>query len=210
MNCTIFQKLFAELIGTFILAMVVLITLTPSTPFPLATPIAAALTLGLAVYLIGNVSGCHINPAISFAMLIFRQISLLNFIGYVIFQVIGAFLAYLLVLRYVPIGQEQWLFVHHSTLFSGIGEALGAAFFAFGVLTTVYNKNINQMMSGFIVGTSLLIGLTISHNASYGILNPAVALATKAWGWDYLLMPFIGACVGALVSRLLFCGSTAK
>ncbi len=101
MNHNFCQKLFAELVGTFMLSAIVLITLTPTTPFPLATPIAAALTLALCVYLLGNVSGCHINPAISFAMFINRQINFKHLLGYVIFQIIGALLAYLLILIYV-------------------------------------------------------------------------------------------------------------
>ncbi|MCL1126814.1 aquaporin [Shewanella surugensis] len=89
-----FQKLLAELLGTFMLATVVLVSLTPSTPFPLATPIAAALSLGLSVYLLGSVSGCHINPAISLAMLVCRQMDIIHFVGYIIFQCAGALLAY--------------------------------------------------------------------------------------------------------------------
>ena len=69
------KRYFSETIGTFILASVVLISLTPSTPFPIPTPIAAALTLTLCVYLFGDISGCHINPAVSFAMLIAKKIT---------------------------------------------------------------------------------------------------------------------------------------
>jgi aquaporin Z len=204
MNYTFIQKLSAELIGTFILAAAVLTSLTPSNPFPIATPIAAGLALGLCVYLLGGISGCHINPAISFSMLISKKISFRDFLGYVIVQVCGGVLALLMVTMYVPLGQEGWLVSHKASVFSGIGEALGTAFFSFGVMSTTYNKDISKATSGIVVGGSLLLGLIVSHNASYGILNPAVALATKAWSWDYLFMPFVGGAVGALISYLLF------
>ncbi|WP_444922503.1 MIP/aquaporin family protein [Microbulbifer sp. CnH-101-G] len=204
MNYSFIQKLSAELIGTFILATAVLTSLTPSNPFPIATPIAAGLALGLCVYIIGGISGCHVNPAISFSMLISKKLSFKDFIGYVIVQVCGGILALLMVTIYVPLGQEGWLVSHKASIFSGIGEGLGTAFFSFGVMATAHNKDIGKATSGIVVGSSLLLGLIVSHNASYGILNPAVALATKAWSWDYLLMPFVGASVGALVSYLLF------
>ena len=41
-------------------------------------------------YSIGNISGCHINPAVSIAMLLSKKMSLKDFIGYVIAQFAGA------------------------------------------------------------------------------------------------------------------------
>ncbi|WP_281178938.1 aquaporin [endosymbiont 'TC1' of Trimyema compressum] len=41
-------------------------------------------------YVIGNISGCHINPAVSFAMLISKRMSGKDFVGYVIAQILGA------------------------------------------------------------------------------------------------------------------------
>ena len=108
-------------------------------------PIAAAITLGLYVYLIGNTSGCHINPAISLAMFISKQIRSKQLLEYIIAQVIGAYLAYSMINLYVPMGEENWLIPAHASLFSGTGELLGAAFFAFGVCSTLYikvNKNL--------------------------------------------------------------------
>ncbi|OAJ33062.1 aquaporin [Piscirickettsia salmonis] len=197
------KKFFSELIGTYILASIVLITLIPSIPFPIATPIAAALTLGLCVYMFGNISGCHLNPAISFSMLLLKQISVLTLLKYWFAQIIGGLVAYIMINLYVPVGKEAWLITNHTASFSGIGELLGSAFFSFGVFSTIYIK-INKNIVGIIVAVSLLIGITISHNASYGVLNPVIALATKAWSLDYLLMPFFGALIGSFVSKLLF------
>jgi len=200
----IVQKFFAELIGTFFLASMVLITLIPSAPFPLATAIAAALTLGLCVYFVGGISGCHINPAITFAMLVVNNISIYKAVIYMIAQFAGALLALLFISLYVG-DQEQWLIISSSAMTSGVGEAFGAMFFAFGVVSTVYS-NADKCASGIIVGGALLIGIAMSHNASMGVLNPAVALATKAWGWDYLLMPFVGTAIGGLICKALYRG----
>ncbi len=54
------------------------------------------------------------------------------------------------------------------------------------------------------IGVSLLVGVIVSHNFSYGMLNPAVALATRVWNWNYLLVPFFGAALGGIIAMLLF------
>lgn len=57
--------------------------------------VAIALAFGLAIvasaYAIGDISGCHVNPAVSLAMLINGKLTFGDFIGYVIAQVAGAF-----------------------------------------------------------------------------------------------------------------------
>ena len=54
-----------------------------------------ALTFGLSIiamaYVIGNISGCHINPAVSLAMLINKKITVTEFLFYVLAQIVGAF-----------------------------------------------------------------------------------------------------------------------
>ena len=58
--------------------------------------IAISLAFGLSIiamaYVIGNISGCHVNPAVSLAMLINKKLTLKDFIGYVIAQILGAFI----------------------------------------------------------------------------------------------------------------------
>ncbi|MCC8356348.1 MAG: aquaporin, partial [Oscillospiraceae bacterium] len=56
----------------------------------LLTALAFGLVIVAMAYSIGNISGCHINPAVSLAMLIRKQLSVRDFIGYVVAQLIGA------------------------------------------------------------------------------------------------------------------------
>ncbi len=94
------KKYVAEFIGTCVLVLVacgVAVVLGCDTP---AGYVGTALAFGLVIvamaYSIGNISGCHINPAVSLAMLINKKISFKEFLGYVLAQVLGAIVGALL------------------------------------------------------------------------------------------------------------------
>lgn len=88
------SKFFVELLGTFFFVSVILntLTLTDST----TGPISVAVALLAAIYFGGKISGGHFNPAVSLSMYFKKVISLNIFMGYVIFQIIGAILAVIL------------------------------------------------------------------------------------------------------------------
>ncbi|MCH5236892.1 MAG: aquaporin [Muribaculaceae bacterium] len=86
------QKYFAEGIGTMFLVLLACGSAV------LAGPSIGVLGIGLCFglvllclcYAIGNISGCHVNPAVSFAMFISGRMELKDFVWYVIAQLIGA------------------------------------------------------------------------------------------------------------------------
>ena len=90
------QKFTAEFIGTFVLvfvgcgtAMAVGCDSANGSGYIL-TAFAFGLVIVAMAYSIGNVSGCHINPAVSLAMLISKKMTATEFWGYVVFQILGA------------------------------------------------------------------------------------------------------------------------
>ena len=90
------KKYIAEFIGTFVLvlfacgtAAVVGCSAKNGTGY-LLTALAFGLVIVAMAYSIGNVSGCHINPAVSIAMLVSGKLSVKDFIGYVVAQFAGA------------------------------------------------------------------------------------------------------------------------
>lgn len=93
----IMKKYFAELFGTMTLVLLgcgAAVFAGAGQPFAGVGTLGVAFAFGLSVvamaYSIGNVSGCHINPAITFAMLLSKRISGRDAAMYMLFQVVGA------------------------------------------------------------------------------------------------------------------------
>ena len=90
------KKYIAEFIGTFVLVLFACGTAVAvgcdaaSGSGYLLTALAFGLVIVAMAYSIGNISGCHINPAVSIAMLVSGKLSFKDFIGYIIAQVAGA------------------------------------------------------------------------------------------------------------------------
>lgn len=87
------QKYIAEVMGTFILVFFGCGTAMVTGASVVATSLAFGLSIVVAAYTFGKISGAHLNPAVSFAMLVDGKMKLDEFIGYVISQVVGAFAA---------------------------------------------------------------------------------------------------------------------
>ena len=86
-----FKKYVCEFIGTAVLVLFGCGTAVVSGGNLVATAVAFGLSIIAMAYVIGNISGCHVNPAVSLAMLVSGKMSVKDFIGYVIAQVLGAF-----------------------------------------------------------------------------------------------------------------------
>ena len=95
MNLTSIKKYVAECIGTMVLVIFGCGTAMLTGPGSsgaayIATALAFGLTIVAMAYSVGNISGCHINPAVSFGVFISGGMSLKDFIGYIIAQFTGA------------------------------------------------------------------------------------------------------------------------
>ena len=97
MNLSI-KKYVAEFIGTFVLVLfgcgtAMLIGPTSDGGAYVATALAFGLSIVAMAYSVGNISGCHINPAVSLGFFITGGMKLVDFIGYIIAQFAGALTA---------------------------------------------------------------------------------------------------------------------
>jgi len=185
----------AELLGTFLLTLVVWYSVALA--MPISAPVMAALTLGLFVCLIGDVSGAHLNPAVSVGLWSIGKLTAKDTLLHVIAQFAGALLA--MFFAEAVAGQSAPL-DQTNDLLVGLAEAMGAFVLAFGVASVVY-KRTEKNLAGMVVGLSLLLGLFIASPFSNDILNPAVALGIGSFGVMYALGPVVGAVAGAWAYR---------
>lgn len=181
------QKYVAELLGTFALTLVVFMSSTATTPL-LTTPFLAALTLGLFVYTIGPISGCHINPAVTIGLFSVKKIAPNDTILYIVAQFAGALLA-------IIIAKDLGVTAITTEVFSletFFAEMLGAFFFIFGIGAVVHER-VTATLSGIVIGLSLLLGISIaSLTGAMGILNPTVAFALNQTNLTYFFAPIVG------------------
>lgn len=231
-----FKKYIAEFIGTMVLVFfgcgtaVVTGGLTGGTGNGTLGVVAIALAFGLAIvaaaYAIGHVSGCHVNPAVSLAVLINGGMSFNDFIGYVIAQVAGAFAGSGILLA---VTQNSNLSGFGSNGFadaSSVGLSTTGAIVVEIVLTFVFVMTILGVTSSEKTSNiaGIVIGLTLTFVHIIGIpltgtsVNPARSLAPAVFEggqalsqvWVFILAPLVGAALAGLVFKYLFAPKAEK
>ena len=182
--------------------------------------VATALAFGLAIvamaYVIGNVSGCHVNPAVSLAMLINKKLSVKEFLLYVVSQVIGAFVGagiLYFVLSNAGIGVENLGANGFGTL------SIAGAFVVELVLTFVFVYTIlgvtsdesKASVAGIVIGLTLafvhLLGIKLTGTS----VNPARSLAPAVLQggdalkqvWLFIVAPLCGSALSAVTFKWL-------
>lgn len=90
---TLTRQYVSEIAGTFILVFFGCGTAMATGANVVATSLAFGLSIIIAAYSVSQESGCHLNPAVSFAMLVDGKIKMKDFIGYIVSQIAGSFIA---------------------------------------------------------------------------------------------------------------------
>jgi len=214
------KKYAAEVIGTFVLVFMgcgsAMLLGVGTEGGHLAVAIAFGLSIVAMAYVIGGVSGCHINPAVSLSMLLDKRLSVKDFVGYVISQVIGAIAAAALLFVMVEaFGVADLTGGFGSNAVGGLG--IGGALVVEIVLTFIFILTIlgvtSQEKMASVAG--LVIGLTLVFVHIVGIpltgtsvnparsLGPAIFAGTEALTdvWVFIAAPLIGAVLAVLVYR---------
>ena len=224
-SVNLWRALGAELVGTLLLAGVVIAGQ--------GQPIFVLFALVGIVLTIGSISGAHVNPAITIAALVTRRIGWLRAIGYIIAQILGAALAYVILNAFIggaaEVSAEAAAYGQTAaTLFAAtdvsllagkewyifFAELTGTAILGFALANATRELN-DRLAASFTVGLGIFIALMVAVSAaSYvgatAILNPAVAVALHAYSWGsiwpfaiYALAPVIGAIIGFVLYDLL-------
>lgn len=190
----------AELLGTFLLTLAVSLSLLMPTEIP--TPAIAGLTLMILVYVLGPVSGAHVNPAVTVGLWCIGKVKPVDAAFYIVAQIAGALLVapFLTFLGIDPVNAGAL-----DSLTIGIGEALGTGILVAGVCSAVYGKA-SGAATGVTVGGSLFLGATLASAVGNGIVNPAVAIGLRSVSLTYLLAPVVGGLIFAELYRYLVKG----
>ncbi len=186
---------------------------------------AFGLSIVAMAYAIGDVSGCHINPAVSLAMFIDGRMSLGDFIGYVIAQFLGGF-AGAGILAFFVIASENYGDIESAGLgangfgeLSYVGLSLPGAIVCEIILTFVFVLTIlavtdninNSMIAGLVIGLTLtfvhILGIPLTGTS----VNPARSLGPAVFTggtaliqvWVFIVFPLIGAVLAALCYKFL-------
>lgn len=213
------KKYVAEFIGTFVLVFFACGTACAVGCEVAGGYLLTALAFGLVIvamaYSIGNVSGCHINPAVSIAMLISGKMTAVDFVGYIVAQFAGAVAgaAGLLAL----FGKESNLgsnaLYNNDIVASLIIEVVLTFVFVIAILG-VTSKAENGSVAGIVIGLSLTLVHILGIHFTGTSVNPARSFgpALLAGGeslscvWVFIVAPLAGGALAALVYKFLTCG----
>ena len=233
------QKFTAEFIGTFVLvfvgcgtAMAVGCDAVNGGGYIL-TAFAFGLVIVAMAYCIGNVSGCHINPAVSLAMLISKKMTIQEFWGYVVFQILGAVSG---------AGLLQYLFEQAQKIdMTGVYDAEKKAMLSWGlganglagvnnnfvagliielVLTFIFVLTIlgvtdakfkHGSFGGVVIGFALVLVHILGISFTGTSVNPARSIGPALFAggaaltslWVFITGPMAGAALAAVVYKAL-------
>ena len=215
------KKYSAEFIGTFVLVFMgcgSAIFLGAATD---GGHLAVALAFGLSIiamaYVIGGVSGCHINPAVSLAMFLDKRLSATDFIGYVISQTAGAIVAAACLAMFVSFGIQD---MTGGLGTNGVANAggIGGAFTIEVILTfifvlTILGVTANEKMAsvaGIVIGLTLvfvhIVGIPLTGTSVNPArsLGPALFVGGEALAnvWVFILAPMLGSLLAAITYKM--------
>lgn len=221
------RKYVAEFIGTFTLvlvgcgtAMLVGCDSTNGCGYILTALAFGLVIVGMA-YTVGNASGCHINPAVSLAVLISGRMSAVDFIFYVVCQCLGAISGAAVLKIIFSIGQVKDMTgglgsnglagVGGSWLAGLIVEILLTFIFVLVILGVTDSKFKHGSFGGVVIGFSLVmvhilgIGLTGTSVNPARSIGPAIFAGGDALSslWVFIVGPFVGAILAALIYKLI-------
>ncbi|MBQ7549314.1 MAG: MIP family channel protein [Clostridia bacterium] len=224
------KKYLAEFFGTMVLVLfgcgtaVVTGGLTGGEATGTLGVAAIALAFGLSIiaaaYAIGHISGCHVNPAVSLAMLISGKMGFIDFIGYVVAQVAGAFAGSGILYFITKASDLDGAGANGYDTLSSVNLSVSGAIVVEVVLTFVFVMTIlgvtssekTSNIAGIVIGATLtfvhLIGIPLTGTS----VNPARSLAPAVFAggvalsqvWVFILAPLVGGALAAVVFKLVF------
>jgi aquaporin Z len=232
------RKAAAELIGTAILVFIavgVATTILSNTDSFAAGVVGTALAFGLVLlvlaYVLGPISGCHINPAVTLGVWLSGRIGLAEAAWYWLAQFVGGIVGALVLWgalstsplysrKVTGLGTDGWgsaSFFHISAGGAFLVEVILTAIFVFVVLSAT-SETANPATAGIVIGLGLttvhLIGIPLTGTSVNPArsLGPALVVGGTALSqvWLFIVAPLVGGALAAGAHRLLYPRSPAE
>ena len=216
---SLLKKCIAECIGTFVLVFFgcgTAVAVKCSGVSPDAAYLMTALAFGLVIvamaYSIGNISGCHINPAVSLAMLVSKKMTAKEFWSYVGSQFIGGIVGGLFLTMFFDkntgLGTNG---VYADNIWATLLIEIILTFVFIIAILGVTSKISNGSVAGIVIGLTLTLvhifgiyftGTSVNPARSFG---PAIFAGGAAFAnvWIFIIAPLVGAVLAALVYKYM-------
>ncbi len=213
----------AEFIGTFFLVFfgcgaIILSEVDSSAISGFAIPLVFGGTVSIMIYSVGHISGAHFNPAVTIAFWAIRRLPGVRVPGYLFAQFSGAILA----------GISHcfiWGKLSHSfgqtILTSGFGAGLFIEFIIsfslmFVITSVATDSRAVGELAGIAIGTTVTVSAFVAGPLTGASMNPARSFAPALMNsnfeniWVYLLIPVLGASLGAFVYDKIRCNKESQ
>ena len=211
------KKYIAEFIGTLVLVLFGTGVAVVSEGNLVATALAFGLAIIAEAYVIGDISGCHVNPAVSLAMFLTKKMSPKDFGYYVIAQVLGALAGtaiLFLILSGTTLGTVA-LGANGFGAYSNVEISLVGALITEIVLTCIFvytilgvtSKEKYSSVAGIVIGLTLTFVHLLGINLTGTSVNPARSLAPAIFlmgdaikqVWVFIIGPLLGSALAAFI-----------
>ncbi len=219
------RKYVAEFIGTFTLVLVgcgtAMVTGCEHWGGYLTTAFAFGLVIVGMAYCVGNISGCHINPAVSLACLISGKMNVKDFFVYFISQTLGAIAAAGTLMGIFNLGSVKdatggygsngLAGVNGSSAAGLLVEILLTFIFVLVILGVTDDKYKHGSFGGVVIGFSLVMVHVLGIGLTGTSVNPARSIGPAIFAggaaltdlWVFIVGPFIGAALAAFIYKFL-------
>jgi aquaporin NIP len=210
-----FQRSIAEILGTFALVFcgtgaIIVDNVTKGG----VTHVGVAITFGLVVmamiYGLGDVSGAHLNPAVSIAFTLAGRLPLKSLGIYLVSEIAGAFLASLMLRLLFPIDELLGTTLPAGSAWQSFILELILTFFLMLVIMGVATGSKEQgLFAGIAIGSVILLEAMFAGPICGASMNPARSLAPAIVSghteslWVYLTAPIFGAALAIPIWKFL-------
>ena len=221
------KRYISELIGTMVLVLFGCgsAAIAGAVLGNLGIAMAFGLSIVAMAYVIGDISGCHINPAVSIGMWIDERMETKDLIMYIVFQCIGAIIGIALLVAIINSAPNLGGYLTTGLGQNGFGPASAVGLNVVGaiiveiILTFVFvftvlgvtKKTENATIAGIVIGLTLafvhIMGIPLTGTS----VNPARSLAPALFMggqalqqvWVFIFAPIVGAVIAGLLYKSL-------